>query len=72
MKESQGLAKIPDTLIMAMEFINMSTPSDQAEGLEELRKTTLRLFPELKVLRLDTMVLTDRTFLVHWYARSGI
>ena len=27
----------------------MSTPADQAEGLEELRKTTLRLFPELKV-----------------------
>ena len=49
MKQSQSLAKIPDTLVMAMEFIQMPTPSDQAEGLEELRKTTLRLFPELRV-----------------------
>ena len=55
MKESQSLARIPDTLVYAMEFINMPTPAEQAEGLEELRKTVLRLHPDLKVRgRLDT------------------
>ena len=48
-KESQSLVRIPDTLVYAMEFIRMPTPADQAEGLEELRKTVLRLHPELKV-----------------------
>lgn len=48
-KESQSLAKIPDTLVFAMEFINLPVPNDQATGLEELRKTVLRLHPDLKV-----------------------
>ena len=48
-KESQSLARIDDTLVMAYEFIVMPTPSAQAEGLEELRKTTLRLYPLFRV-----------------------
>jgi len=48
-KESQGLSRIPDTLVVAMEFITLPTPNDQGPALEELRKTVLRLHPELKV-----------------------
>lgn len=48
-KESQGLSKIPDTLVVAMEFIIMPTPNEQSVALEELRKTVLRLHPDLKV-----------------------
>lgn len=48
-KESQGLSRIPDTLVVAMEFITMPTPADQQMPLEELRKIVLRLHPELKV-----------------------
>ena len=48
-KESQGLSRIPDTLVVAMEFITMPTPTDQQMPLEELRKTVLRLHTELKV-----------------------
>ena len=49
MKESQSLARIPDTLVMAVEFITMPTPNEQSAGLEELRKTILRIHPDLKV-----------------------
>lgn len=48
-KESQGLSRIPDTLVVAMEFITMPTPNEQGRALEELRKTVLRIHPELKV-----------------------
>lgn len=47
-KESQGLSRIPDTLVVAMEFITMPTPNEQGRALEELRKTVLRIHPELK------------------------
>lgn len=49
MKESQSLARIPDTLVCAMEFITLATPSEQAASLEELRKEVLRSHVELKV-----------------------
>lgn len=49
MKESQGLARVLDTLVFAYEFIMLPTPSEQAEGLEALRRTMLRLQPDLKV-----------------------
>lgn len=49
-KESQGLSRIPDTLVVAMEFITMPTPNEQGRALEELRKTVLRIHPELKVM----------------------
>ena len=49
-KELQGLPRILDTLAYAFEFIMMPTPSEQAQGLEELRRSTLRHYPELKVL----------------------
>ena len=49
MKESQGLARVLDTLVFAYEFIMLPTPSEQAEGLEALRRTILRLHPDLKV-----------------------
>ena len=48
-KELQGLPRILDTLAYAYEFIVMPTPSEQAASLEELRKSILRLYPELKV-----------------------
>lgn len=48
-KESQGLSRIPETLVVAMEFITLPTPADQGIPLEELRKTVVRLHPELKV-----------------------
>jgi hypothetical protein len=48
-KESQGLARVLDTLVFAYEFIMLPTPSEQAEGLEALRRTMLRLQPDLKV-----------------------
>lgn len=48
-KESQGLARVLDTLVFAYEFIMLPTPSEQAEGLEALRRTILRVHPDLKV-----------------------
>ena len=57
-KESQGLNRIPDTLVVAMEFITMPTPNEQGRALEELRKTVLRAHPELKVICSCCMVLT--------------
>ena len=58
-KESQGLSRIPDTLVVAMEFITMPTPTEQQMPLEELRKTVLRLHPELKVCIETSFALTD-------------
>ena len=48
-KELQGLPRILDTLAYAYEFITMPTPSEQAGGLDELRRSIFRLYPELKV-----------------------
>lgn len=45
-KEAQSLVRIPETLVCAMEFITLPTPSDQP--LEELRKLVLRNNPDLK------------------------
>ena len=49
MKESQSLARIPDTLVYAMEFITMATPADQQKALDELRLEVLHSHSELKV-----------------------
>lgn len=59
-KESQGLSRIPDTLVVAMEFITMPTPNEQGRALEELRKTVLRIHPELKVMHatMQNLILT--------------
>lgn len=43
------MARIPDTLVFAMEFIMLATPSEQGPALEELRKEILRAHSELKV-----------------------
>ncbi|EFJ44468.1 molecular chaperone [Volvox carteri f. nagariensis] len=47
-KEAQSLVRIPETLVCAMEFITLPTPSEQTAGLEELRKLVLRNNPDLK------------------------
>ncbi len=47
-KESQSLARVPDTLVYAFEFIMLPTPNEQAADLETLRRTILRLHPDLK------------------------
>ncbi|KAG2485811.1 hypothetical protein HYH03_015521 [Edaphochlamys debaryana] len=47
-KEAQSLVRIPETLVCAMEFITLPTPSEQTLGLEELRKMVLRSNPDLK------------------------
>ena len=47
-KESQSLARVPDTLVFAFEFIMLPTPNEQAGDLEVLRRTILRLHPDLK------------------------
>ncbi|KXZ42319.1 hypothetical protein GPECTOR_162g134 [Gonium pectorale] len=47
-KEQQSLVRIPETLVCAMEFITLPTPSEQTVGLEELRKLVLRNNPDLK------------------------
>eukprot|EP00197_Chlamydomonas_leiostraca_P010453 CAMPEP_0202862194 /NCGR_PEP_ID=MMETSP1391-20130828/3321_1 /ASSEMBLY_ACC=CAM_ASM_000867 /TAXON_ID=1034604 /ORGANISM="Chlamydomonas leiostraca, Strain SAG 11-49" /LENGTH=714 /DNA_ID=CAMNT_0049541695 /DNA_START=168 /DNA_END=2313 /DNA_ORIENTATION=+ len=47
-KESQSLVRIPETLVCAMEFISMPTPAEQVAPLEELRKSVLRAYPDLK------------------------
>jgi len=41
-KESQSLARVPDTLVYAFEFIMLPTPNEQAADLETLRRTVLR------------------------------
>ena len=40
---------MPDTLVFAFEFIMLPTPNEQAADLEVLRRTILRLHPDLKV-----------------------
>lgn len=47
-KASQALGRIPETLVCAMEFIQMPTPPEQGTAMDELRKTVLRLHPDLK------------------------
>ncbi len=49
MKESQSLARIPDTLVYAMEYIMLPTPPEQQGPLDALRKEILRSNPDLKV-----------------------
>lgn len=39
----QSLVRIPDTLMMAMEFVNLYTPSDHQPKMEELRKMVRRV-----------------------------
>lgn len=51
-KESQSLARIPDTLVYAMEFITMATPADQQKALDDLRLEVLHSHSELKVPQL--------------------
>ncbi len=48
-KESQSLARIPDTLVYAMEYIMLPTPPEQQGPLDALRKEILRSNPDLKV-----------------------
>mmetsp|Transcript_15025 Transcript_15025/g.42165 ORF Transcript_15025/g.42165 Transcript_15025/m.42165 type:complete len:747 (+) Transcript_15025:116-2356(+) len=52
-KESQGLRRIPDTLVVAKEFIDMPVPSDQALALDELKKLVTRFHPDLKDVKKD-------------------
>lgn len=40
--------RIPETLVCAMEFITMHTPSEQNAALDELRRLVLRANPDLK------------------------
>lgn len=47
-KESQGIVRIPETLVVAKEFITLYTPNDQGEVFDELRKLILNFYPELK------------------------
>eukprot|EP00210_Caulerpa_lentillifera_P007930 g7569.t1 len=47
-KESQGIVRIPETLVVAKEFITLYTPNDQGEAFDELRKLILSFYPELK------------------------
>lgn len=42
------MARIPDTLVYAMEFITLPTPNEQQNALDHLRKEVLRSHPELK------------------------
>lgn len=42
LKEGQSLARIMETLTVAVEFINLPTLGNQLPALEELRKDTLR------------------------------
>ena len=64
-KESQSLARIPDTLVYAMEFIMLPTPGEQSAALDTLRKEVLRNHPELKV-----GALTDSTVRPHQLQRG--
>jgi translocation protein SEC63 len=52
-KESQGLRRIPDTLVVAKEFIDMPVPSDQGVALEELKKVVTRYHTDLKDIKKD-------------------
>eukprot|EP00983_Pelagomonas_calceolata_P129717 1161628-Pelagomonas_calceolata.AAC.15 len=47
-KQSASLVRIPETLVCAMEFINLPTPPEQKHALEELGKSISRKFPDLK------------------------
>jgi len=45
---AQSLVRIPETLVCAMEFINLATPPDHLNAMEEVRKSIVRAFPDLK------------------------
>ncbi len=44
----QSLVRIPETLVCAMEFIVLPTPSEHVAPIDELRKMVLRFQPDLK------------------------
>ncbi|GBF89855.1 hypothetical protein Rsub_02559 [Raphidocelis subcapitata] len=46
-KESQSLVRIPETLLVAMEFIQMYTPNDHQMPMEELRKLVAPSYSDL-------------------------
>eukprot|EP00873_Tetraselmis_striata_P025823 jgi/Tetstr1/446087/TSEL_033688.t1 len=52
-KESQGLRRVPDTLVVAKEFIDMPVPSEQGPALEELKKLVTRHHADLKDIKKD-------------------
>ncbi|KDD73970.1 hypothetical protein H632_c1688p1, partial [Helicosporidium sp. ATCC 50920] len=47
-KESQGLSRIVETLVCAVEFITLPFPASQMAAFEELRRSVLRVHPDLK------------------------
>ena len=48
MRCMQSLVRIPETLVCAMEFINLPTPAEHNMALDDLRKIVLRHNPDLK------------------------
>ncbi|GMH41560.1 hypothetical protein BSKO_09470 [Bryopsis sp. KO-2023] len=47
-KESQSIVRIPETLVVAKEFITLHTPAEHQPACEDIRKLMLRYHPELK------------------------
>uniref|UniRef100_A0A7S3R9Y3 J domain-containing protein n=1 Tax=Dunaliella tertiolecta TaxID=3047 RepID=A0A7S3R9Y3_DUNTE len=74
-KESQSLVRIPETLVCAMEFINLPTPPEQKHALEELGKSISRKFPDLKEKKMFWMrkasILKVHMLLLAYLEREG-
>ncbi|KAF5837295.1 Sec63 Brl domain-containing protein [Dunaliella salina] len=74
-KESQSLVRIPETLVCAMEFINLPTPPEQKHALEELSKSIARTFPDLKEKKMFWMrkasILKVHMLLLAYLEREG-
>jgi translocation protein SEC63 len=61
-KESQSLVRIPDTLLMAMEFLTLYTPSEHNQPLDDLRKLVTPCYP-------DILSRSNKTF---WQRKASI
>jgi hypothetical protein len=43
----QSLVRIPDTLLMSMEFLTLYTPSEHNQPLDDLRKVVTPYYPDI-------------------------
>jgi len=59
----QSLVRIPETLLVAYEFISMYTPNDHQQPMDELRKMVRGVGGGLGFHRVDTMQRSDQLWL---------
>lgn len=70
-KESGGLARMPETLVLAKPFVEQPFLPEQQAPMEELSRTVLRMHPDLRekpifwkrrpsIIKVDALHVVDR------------